>query len=106
MEFLACSRTLFLTFSISKDLNILTNSSVLTKSIGGTEKFSEFLAPRKNKVFGGTKMATFTVSIPNELKERLDKHPDINWAEYLKERFAVRLKQFKKFQELVNRGEI
>ena len=51
-------------------------------------------------------MATFTVSIPNELKERLDKHPDINWAEYLKERFAVRLKQFKKFQELVNRGEI
>lgn len=72
----------------AKDLYTSTNSSVLTK------------------LSGGTKMATFTVSIPDGLKKRLDEHPDINWAEYLKERFAVRLKQFKKFQELVNRGEI
>lgn len=51
-------------------------------------------------------MATFTVSIPNELKMKLDKHPDINWAEYLKERFAVKLKQLERFQKLVNKGEI
>ena len=51
-------------------------------------------------------MATFTVSIPAELKKKLDKHPEINWAEYIKERFAVKIKQLRKFEELVNRGEI
>ena len=51
-------------------------------------------------------MATFTVSIPDELKKKLDEYPHINWAEYLKERFAVKLEQLKKFQEMVNKGEI
>ncbi|MFH0875603.1 MAG: hypothetical protein V1859_06710 [archaeon] len=51
-------------------------------------------------------MATFTVSIPDELKKRLDRHPEINWSEYLKARFAVKLQQLKKFEELVNKGEI
>ena len=51
-------------------------------------------------------MATFTISIPKELKERLDKHPDINWPEYIKGRFAIKLKQLRKFEEMVNRGEI
>jgi len=51
-------------------------------------------------------MATFTISIPDELKKKLDKHPDINWAEYLKERFAIKLKQLRKFEELISKGEI
>lgn len=51
-------------------------------------------------------MATLTVSIPDELKKRLDRHPEINWSAYLKERFALKLKQFRKFEELVNRGVI
>ena len=58
------------------------------------------------KLSGGAKMATFTVSIPKELKERLDKHPEVNWPEYLKGRFAIKLKQLRKFEEMVNRGEI
>ena len=51
-------------------------------------------------------MATFTISISEELKRKIDEHPEINWAEYLKQRFEIITKQFKKFQELKIRGEI
>lgn len=51
-------------------------------------------------------MVTFTVSIPEELKKKLDEHPDINWAEYLKKRFEQRIKELVKFEELRNSGRI
>jgi len=51
-------------------------------------------------------METFTISISKELKKEIDEHPDINWAEYLKKRFKVRLREFEKFEELKNRGKI
>ncbi len=51
-------------------------------------------------------MATFTVSIPKELKKKMDEHPDINWAEYLKKRFEERMKEFSKFEELRNSGRL
>ena len=51
-------------------------------------------------------MATFTVSIPEELKEKIDKHPEINWAEYLKKRFEQRIKELVKFEELKSSGKI
>jgi len=51
-------------------------------------------------------MSTFTVSIPEDLKKRLDQHPDINWAEYLKQRFIARIQEFKKFEQLKNSGRI
>jgi len=51
-------------------------------------------------------MPTLTVSIPDELKKRLDKHSGINWSAYLRERLFLKVKQLKKFEELVNRGEI
>ncbi len=51
-------------------------------------------------------MATFTLSIPEELKKKMDEHPDINWAEYLKKRFMERMIEFKKFEELKNRGKL
>ena len=51
-------------------------------------------------------MATFTVSIPEELKKKIEEHSEINWAEYLKKRFEIMVKQFKKFQELNLRGKI
>ena len=44
-------------------------------------------------------MATFTISIPEELKKKIDKYPEINWAEYLKKRFEIRLEELKKFGE-------
>jgi hypothetical protein len=51
-------------------------------------------------------MESFTVSIPDKLKKELDKHPEINWAEYLKGRFEFKLNQLRKFEELTARGEI
>lgn len=51
-------------------------------------------------------MATFTVSIPDELKKRIDAYPEINWAEYIKKKFDVRIKELKKFEELKNSGRL
>ena len=49
-------------------------------------------------------MATFTVSIPQELKEELNAYPEINIAEYLKRIFHIRLKELIKCEELKNKG--
>jgi hypothetical protein len=51
-------------------------------------------------------MATFTISIPEQLKKKMDEHPEINWAEYLKKRFEIRLKELAKFEELKNSGKL
>ena len=51
-------------------------------------------------------MTTFTVSVSEELKKRMDEFKEVNWPEYLKKRFEVKIKQLQKFQELVNKGEI
>jgi len=51
-------------------------------------------------------MATFTVSLPEELKKETDNYPEINWAEYLKKKFDERIKELEKFQELKNKGKI
>ena len=51
-------------------------------------------------------MATFTISIPEELKKKIDEHPEINWAEYLKKRFEIRVKELNKFEKLKNSGEL
>jgi hypothetical protein len=51
-------------------------------------------------------MATFTVSIPEDLKKKMDAHPEINWAEYLKKRFEIRMKELIKFEELRRSGKI
>ena len=51
-------------------------------------------------------MATLTVSIPEELKKKLDAHPEINWAEYIKQRFIIRIRELKKFEELRNSGKL
>lgn len=51
-------------------------------------------------------MATFTVSIPEELKKEIDKHPEINWPEYLKKKFMERIIEFQKFEKLKNQGKI
>lgn len=51
-------------------------------------------------------MTTFTVSIPEELKKKIDEHPEINWAEYLKKRFESRINELKKFEELKSNGRL
>lgn len=51
-------------------------------------------------------MTTFTISIPEELKKKIDAYPEINWAEYLKKRFEVRIKELRKFEELKSSGRL
>ena len=51
-------------------------------------------------------MATFTMSMPEELKKKIDEYPEINWAEYLKKRFEQRMKELSKFEELKSSGKI
>ncbi|MEK6807814.1 MAG: hypothetical protein AABX75_02175 [Nanoarchaeota archaeon] len=47
-------------------------------------------------------MPTFTVSIPAELKEKIDRHPEINWPEYLKQRFEIKINELRKFERSKN----
>ena len=51
-------------------------------------------------------MATFTISLSEELKKKIDEHPEINWAEYVKKRFELRVKELDKFEKLKNSGKL
>ena len=44
-------------------------------------------------------MATITVSVPDELKAKLDKHPEINWPEILRREFSKKVELLKKFEK-------
>lgn len=51
-------------------------------------------------------MKRVTFSIPKELKERLDRHPEINWSEVIKEGIKKKLLKLEKFEELESKGVI
>mgnify|MGYP001602203159 FL=1 len=51
-------------------------------------------------------MATLTISLSKELKKKIDEHPEINWAEYVKKRFELRVKELDKFEKLKNSGKL
>lgn len=40
-------------------------------------------------------MATMTVSIPDDMKKRLDEFPEIKWTEVLRREFIRKLEQLK-----------
>jgi len=48
-------------------------------------------------------MKRFTVSVSREFKEKLDRHPDINWPEVMKEGMRKRLEVLEKLHA---RGEL
>jgi len=50
-------------------------------------------------------MATITLSIPNELKKRMEKTP-IKWSEILRNMIITKVKQLKRFEELVQKNKI
>jgi len=50
-------------------------------------------------------MKRFTVSIPKELKRKLDKMPEINWAQVAKEGVLEKVEELKRFEEFKNRGK-
>jgi len=49
---------------------------------------------------GSTKMATITLSFPKDLKERLDKHPEVNWPEVMRRSIKENIRKLEKFKEL------
>ncbi len=51
-------------------------------------------------------MAKLTLSFPKELKERLDKMPEVNWNEVIVSGIKKKVEQLEKFEELVNKGEL
>lgn len=61
---------------------------------------------RLSTQLGVVEMKRFTVSISKELKERLDKMPEVNWPEVMKQGILEKLAKLKKFEELENRGEL
>ena len=46
-------------------------------------------------------MPTVTISLPKELKERLDKHKDINWSEVFRGAFEKKVKYLEEFEKLL-----
>ena len=51
-------------------------------------------------------MPTITISLPDKLKERLDKHRDINWPEVFRMAFEKKVKELEEFELFkAQRGE-
>lgn len=51
-------------------------------------------------------MKRYTISVPDDLKEKLDAIPDINWAFVAKEGIEKKLTQLEKFEMLEKAGEL
>jgi len=46
------------------------------------------------------KMATITISIPEELKKELEKHSEVNWTEVIRRIFINKINLLKKLERL------
>lgn len=51
-------------------------------------------------------MATVTLSIPDELKRKIDSVPEIKWSEVFRSIIARKVEQLKKFQQMADKGEL
>ena len=45
-------------------------------------------------------MPKITLSISKELKDKLNKHPELNWTEILRRGIQDKIKKLKRFEEL------
>jgi hypothetical protein len=50
-------------------------------------------------------MATLTVSIPKDLKKRMDEFPEVNWQESIKIRLKKRAEELEKFEQMRKQGD-
>jgi hypothetical protein len=50
-------------------------------------------------------MPTLTISIPQDLKKKMDQYPEINWPEVLKIRLKKRAEALHQFEQKRLRGE-
>lgn len=51
-------------------------------------------------------MKRFTVSIPKDLKKRMDQMPEVNWPEVAKQAVLKKLKEIKTFEMMVREGKV
>ncbi len=52
-------------------------------------------------ILGGATMPRITLSIPDDIKERMDKMPEVNWSEVIREGLKDKVKKLKQFEEMV-----
>ncbi|MFH0875597.1 MAG: hypothetical protein V1859_06680 [archaeon] len=48
-------------------------------------------------------MPKVTLSIPRELKDKLDKYPEVNWTEVLRSGIKEKIEKLNKFEKLEGR---
>lgn len=51
-------------------------------------------------------MATVTLSIPKELKKKMDSMPEVKWSEIFRNTVLFKVKQLEKFEEMIKKGEL
>jgi predicted transcriptional regulator len=51
-------------------------------------------------------MPTITVNVDDDLKERMDKHPEINWSEVTRQAIQEKIEVLEVMDELTNESEL
>jgi hypothetical protein len=51
-------------------------------------------------------MANVTLSIPKELKQKMESMPEVKWSEIFRAAVLCKIEQLEKFEKMVERGEI
>lgn len=53
-----------------------------------------------------TNMANITVSVDDDLKKMMDKHPEINWSEVARQSFKEKLEDLELMDKLTSKSEL
>jgi len=51
-------------------------------------------------------MPTITVNVDDDLKERMEKHPEINWSEVTRQAIEEKIETLEMMDELTSRSEL
>lgn len=51
-------------------------------------------------------MSNMTLSVPKELKDMMDEHPEINWSEVARQSFREKLTDLEFLEEFKSRSEL
>lgn len=52
------------------------------------------------------KMTNMTLSIPKELKDLMEKHPEINWSEVARQSFREKVKDLEFLEEFKSKSDL
>lgn len=52
------------------------------------------------------KMPTLTLAVPEELKNEMDKLPELNWSEIARKAISERVKEYKLFKSIVAKSKM